>query len=61
MKSLFYQELKLQDYLLLKNMNTSPARALFKFRVGMAQMVGAAFKIEVIKIEDIKFNDLILK
>ena len=36
MKNLFYNELKMQDYLLLKNMNASQAKALFKFRVRMA-------------------------
>ena len=36
MKNLFYPELKIQDYLLLKKMNTGQARALFKFRVRMA-------------------------
>ena len=37
MKNLVYSELKIQDYLLLKEMNTSQAKALFKFRVRMAQ------------------------
>ena len=36
MKNFFYPEFKLQDYLLLKNMNMSQARALFKFRGRMA-------------------------
>ena len=36
MKNLFYPEFKMQDYLLLKYMNTSQAKALFKFRVRMA-------------------------
>ena len=36
MKNLVYTSLKIQDYLLLKNMNPSQAKALFKFRVRMA-------------------------
>ena len=36
MKNLIYTELKIQDYLLLKNMNASQAKAMFKFRVRMA-------------------------
>ena len=36
LKNLQYTEFKLQDYLLLKNMNTCQAKALFKFRVRMA-------------------------
>ena len=36
MKNLQYVEFKIQDYLLLKNMNISQARAMFKFRVRMA-------------------------
>ena len=36
MKYLFYSEFKMQDYLLLKDMNTSQAKAMFKFRVRMA-------------------------
>ena len=36
MKNLFYSELKLQDYLCLKNMNACQAKALYKFRVRMA-------------------------
>ena len=36
MKNLMYTELKIQDYLLLKGMNASQAKALFKFRVRMA-------------------------
>ena len=36
MKNLVYTELKIQDYLLLKDMNASQAKALFKFRVRMA-------------------------
>ena len=36
MKKLFYPQFKIQEYLLLKKMNTSQARALFKFRVRMA-------------------------
>ena len=36
MKNLMYTELKMQDYLLLKNMNASQAKAMFKFRVRMA-------------------------
>ena len=43
LKDLFYSELKLQDYLNLKNMNTSQAKALFKFRVRMAPF-GQNFK-----------------
>ena len=43
MKNLFYPEFKLQDYLLLKNMNMSQAKALFKFRVRMAPF-GQNFK-----------------
>ena len=43
MKDLFYNELKLQDYLLLKEMNASQAKALFKFRVRMAPF-GQNFK-----------------
>ena len=38
MKNLVYTSLKIQDYLLLKNMNPSQAKALFKFRVRMAQI-----------------------
>ena len=36
MKNLIYTCLEIQDYLLLKNMNTSQAKAMFKFRVKMA-------------------------
>ena len=36
MKNLTYTCLEMQDYLLLKNMNTSQAKAMFKFRVKMA-------------------------
>ena len=36
MKNLFYPEFKMQDYLLLKDMNTSQAKAMFNFRVRMA-------------------------
>ena len=36
MKNLTYTELKIQDYLLLKTMNTSEAKSLFKFRLRMA-------------------------
>ena len=36
MKNLTYTELKIQDYLLLKKMNTSEAKSLFKFRLRMA-------------------------
>ena len=36
MKNLSYPCLEMQDYLLLKNMNTSQAKAMFKFRVKMA-------------------------
>ena len=36
MKNLIYTEFKIQDYLLLKNMNASQAKAMFKFRVRMA-------------------------
>ena len=36
MKNLSYTCLEMQDYLLLKNMNTSQAKAMFKFRVKMA-------------------------
>ena len=36
MINLIYTELKMQDYLLLKNMNASQAKAMFKFRVRMA-------------------------
>ena len=43
MKDLFYNELKIQDYLLLKEMNASQAKALFKFRVRMAPF-GQNFK-----------------
>ena len=43
MKNLLYSEFKLQDYLLLKNMNTCQAKALFKFRVRMAPF-GQNFK-----------------
>ena len=43
MKDLFYSEFKLQDYLLLKNLNACQARALFKFRVRMAPF-GQNFK-----------------
>ena len=43
LKNLFYSELKLQDYLLLKNMNACQAKALFKFRVKMAPF-GQNFK-----------------
>ena len=35
-KNLQYVEFKIQDYLLLKNMNISQARAMFTFRVRMA-------------------------
>ena len=43
MKNLHYSEFKLQDYLLLKNLNVCQARALFKFRVRMAPF-GQNFK-----------------
>ena len=43
MKNLFYPEFKLQDYLLLKKMTISQAKALFKFRVRMAPF-GQNFK-----------------
>ena len=36
MKNLSYTCLELQDYLLLKNMNTFQANAMFKFRLRMA-------------------------
>ena len=36
MKDLSYTHLKIQDYLLLKNMNLDEAKALFKFRVRMS-------------------------
>ena len=36
MKNLTYTELKIQDYLLLKTMNISEAKSLFKFRLRMA-------------------------
>ena len=36
MKNLKYIEFKIQDYLLLKDMNVAQARAMFKFRVRMA-------------------------
>ena len=36
MKILTYTELKMQEYLLLKKMNTSEAKSLFKFRLRMA-------------------------
>ena len=36
MKNLSYTCLEIQDYLLLKDMNTSQAKALFKFRLRMA-------------------------
>ena len=36
MKNLSYTSLEIQDYLLLKNMNTSQAKAIFKFRLRMA-------------------------
>ena len=36
MKNLSYTCLEIQDYLLLKDMNTSQAMALFKFRLRMA-------------------------
>ena len=36
MKNLSYTCLEIQDYLLLRNMNTSQEKALFKFRVRMA-------------------------
>ena len=36
MKNLLYTCLEIQDYLLLKDMNTSQAKALFKFRLRMA-------------------------
>ena len=38
MKNLVYKEFKLQDYLLLKTMNTSEAKSLFKFRLRMAPL-----------------------
>ena len=41
--NLFYAEFKLQEYLLLKNMNACQAKALFKFRVKMAPF-GQNFK-----------------
>ena len=43
MKNLLYPELKIQDYFLLTNMNTSEAKAMFKFRVRMAPF-GENFK-----------------
>ena len=43
MKNLLYTEFKLQDYLLLRNMNISEAKAHFKFRVRMAPF-GQNFK-----------------
>ena len=36
MKNLTYTDLKMQDYLSLKKMNTSEAKSLFKFRLRMA-------------------------
>lgn len=36
MKNLLYTSFKMQDYLQLKNMNPSQAKAMFKFRVRMA-------------------------
>ena len=36
MKNLVYTHLKIQDYLILKDMNASQAKAMFKFRVRMA-------------------------
>jgi hypothetical protein len=36
MKNLLYTGLKIQDYLLLKNMNATQAKAMFKFRLRMA-------------------------
>ena len=43
MKNLIYPGLELQDYLLLKDMNVSQAKALFKFRLRMAPF-GENFK-----------------
>ena len=39
MTNLTYTELKMQDYLSLKKMNTSEAKSLFKFRLRMARFV----------------------
>ena len=36
MKNLTYNELRMQDYLLLNTMNSSEAKSLFKFRLRMA-------------------------
>ena len=36
MKDLFYIELKMQEYLELKDMSASQAKAMFKFRIRMA-------------------------
>ena len=36
MKNLFYSELEMQEYLVDKNMTTSQAKAVFKFKTRMA-------------------------
>ena len=36
MKNLYYSELEMQEYLVDKNMTTSQAKAVFKFKTRMA-------------------------
>ena len=49
MKNLVYTSLEIQDYLLLKNMNVSQAKAMFKFRLRMAPF-GENFRGGSIKV-----------